>query len=281
MFRKLWLLFPFLSFILLPSCSGGQTTEEDSSEEGGEVDTCQVDSLSEVEEVIRDAESSDRLDGSFDDFMFAFARSRKLQAQRVAKPLMLVDAHGEETPVEGFACLDEMAFMSDEFYTVLYGSTHQIEREKEHSDTLISVERINLSSQDVRSFVFEKKAGKWMLVRLQDRTFGQTVLSEFLTFYARFSSDSAFQSASIAQPLHISIPDPDGDEDYVEGTIDPEQWSSFCSEVPGGTISNIRYGQGYGARQVVLQKCGTASGLQELFTFQKEKGTWRLTSYEN
>ena len=60
-----------------------------------------------------------------------------------------------------------------------------------------------------------------------------------------------------------------------------EQWGSFCPELPRGVISNIRYGQGYGAYQVVMEKCGTANGLQDIFTFQREGRGWQLTAYEN
>ena len=78
----------------------------------------------------------------------------------------------------------------------------------------------------------------------------------------------------------ISVFDPEED-DYIEGTIDARQWRSFCPEVPSTVVTNVIYGQVYRPDHMVLQKCGSASGMQELFTFQRERGGWRLTSYEN
>ena len=58
-------------------------------------------------------------------------------------------------------------------------------------------------------------------------------------------------------------------------------FQSFCPEVPSGIISNIRKGQAYGQNRIVMRKSGQSSGLQEIFTFTKERGNWRLTRYEN
>ena len=121
-----------------------------------------------------------------------------------------------------------------------------------------------------------------MLADLNDNSFAEDELSDFLTFYAHFSVDSVFQAESIAQPLTIRMMDPDDELGVIDGTIDALQWSIFCPDVPEGVISNIRYGQSYdNPRHIVLQKCGISNGMQELFTFDKTGGRWRLTAYEN
>ena len=56
-------------------------------------------------------------------------------------------------------------------------------------------------------------------------------------------------------------------------------WS--MAEVPGGIISNIRKSQYYGPHRVVLRKSGMSDGMQEIFTFTRERDAWRLTRYEN
>ena len=105
---------------------------------------------------------------------------------------------------------------------------------------------------------------------------------DFLIFYARFSTDTLYQQSHVEQPLKVTVLDPEDDNAYIEGTIDAEQWRSFCPDVPHGVISNIRYGaQKYNSRQIVMQKSGSSNGLQELFIFMKEDGEWRLTTYEN
>ena len=106
-------------------------------------------------------------------------------------------------------------------------------------------------------------------------------LSDFLSFYARFCSDSIFQSQSIADPLHISLQDSEDEDEIINGIIDADQWQTFCPEVPSGIISNIRKGQTYGGHRIVMRKSGLSNGLQEIFTFNKERTGWRLTRYEN
>jgi len=127
---------------------------------------------------------------------------------------------------------------------------------------------------------FQRRDRRWMLTAIRSQGLAENELADFLVFYARFSSDTLFQQQCIAQPLRLSVFDPEED-DYIEGTIDARQWRSFCPEVPATVVTNVIYGQVYRPDHMVLQKCGSASGMQELFTFQRERGGWRLTSYEN
>ena len=112
--------------------------------------------------------------------------------------------------------------------------------------------------------------------------FHESDIYDFLTFYARFSSDTLYQQAHIEQPLKVMVLDPEEDDSYIEGTINAEQWRSFCPDVPQGVISNIRYGvQRYRPKRMILQKSGSSNGMQELFFFTKEDNEWYLTRYEN
>lgn len=259
-------------------CGGGEGTVRTEPYGTEETDTCSGDTVSSwVEEEME--EEDERLDGSFDDFLFAFTTSRRFFYERVRYPVMLRTEDGGESRLSSRNLHREFAFLEGDYYTVLYGDTCQIEPERD--DSLAVVERIDLDSREVRRFDFRRLEGRWMLTGISDGGLYDTGLGPFLEFYARFSSDSLFQSRSIAQPLAVSIIDPEDDGQCIEGTIDAEQWTSFCPDVPSGVISNIRCGQEYGGGQVVMEKCGAANGMRELFTFRHEGTGWKLTAYEN
>lgn len=276
--RMKWLgVLPVILTIALSACRNEGGRKAPSVEESEPIDTLLTDSVSEMEEEIEEA--VDRIDGTFDDFLYAFIHSRRFFYKRIRYPLTLHKIDGEEISMETSNLHDEFTFLEGDYYTVLYGDVHQIG--EEHKDSTVRIERIDLDNGLVRSFLFCREEGEWRLCRVQDGGLDMTGLGDFLNFYSRFSTDSIFQMQHVAQPVSISIIDPDDDSMYIEGTIDAEQWGSFCPELPRGVISNIRYGQGYGAYQVVMEKCGTANGLQDIFTFQREGRGWQLTAYEN
>ena len=222
-----------------------------------------------------------RMDEYFDDFMFSFVHSRRLQRERVGYPLPSSDGESEPQLLHKLDCRREFAFMDGDFYTVLYGNTVQIDEQKERSHDEVKVEHIWLDSLWMRVYNFERRSGKWLLTSIHAQDLHQGELSDFLSFYARFSSDSLFQQESIAQPLSFSMLDVEADDEYIEGTIDASQWTSFGAVMPQGEITNIRYGQTYNPHHVVMQKRGMSNGMQELFTFEKKATGWRLVAYEN
>ncbi len=246
------------------------------------------DSLPEIEEVeeelVIDEESTPALDGIFNDFLFAYLHSRTLRQKRTAKPLPLEHSVRPTELLEDFNPEFELSFLSGEYFTTLYGSTYQMHEEDDEGleeDSIVSLQRINLNDGTIRNYRFLREEGHWQLVAIREETFDDSDISDFLNFYARFCSDSIFQSQSIADPLHISLQDTGDENEIVDGIIDADQWRTFCPEVPSGIISNIRKGQSYGGHRVVMRKSGLSNGLQEIFTFSKERNGWRLTKYEN
>ena len=241
------------------------------------------DTLSEVEEEIEEADESDRLDTSFDDFMFAFTHSDRLQSKRIIWPLAYTDAEGNTRSVSSLNVASEFRFLKGDFFTVMYGDRKQVEKQKlETDDSLVIVERIDLMEEKLRNYEFKLLSGKWKLTSMRDIEFHESDIYDFLTFYARFCSDTLYQQEHVDQPLRVMVLDPEMDDAYIEGTINAEQWRSFCPDVPQGVISNIRYGvQKYRPSQMIMQKSGSSNGLQELFIFNKENNEWFLTAYEN
>lgn len=282
--RIVKVILPLFVVVTLFSCNNGRYSESSEDVDSISVDTSVVpDTLSEVDEEIEEADESDKLDTSFDDFMFAFTHSDRLQSKRIVWPLTFTDVDGDTRKINSFNCASEFHFLKEDFYTVLYGDRKQVESQKSvMEDSLVIVERIDLIEENLRSFEFQLIAGKWKLTSVRDIVFHESDIYDFLTFYARFSSDTLYQQAHVEQPLKVMVLDPEEDDSYIEGTINAEQWRSFCPDVPQGVISNIRYGvQKYRPKQMILQKSGSSNGLQELFYFTKEDNEWYLTRYEN
>lgn len=275
---------PSVMVLLLFSCHNGRITESASDTDSMSTDTCLVaDTLSEVEEEIEEADETDRLDTSFDDFLFAFTHSDHLQKKRIEWPLSYTDAEGNVRRINALSSSSEFRFLKGDFFTVMYADRKQIEEQKmDTEDSLVTVERIDLQDEKLRTYEFRLLSGKWKLTSMRDVVFHESDIYDFLTFYARFSTDTLYQQAHVEQPLKVMVLDPEEDRAYIEGTIDAEQWRSFCPDVPSGTISNIRYGaQKYNSRQMIMQKSGSSNGMQELFVFAKEDNEWHLKSYEN
>lgn len=231
-----------------------------------------------------DDESSSALDGVFNDFLFAYLHSRTLRRERTVHPLRLEHTTRPAEMLEDFDPEFELSFLSGEYFTTLYGNALQMQAEDDEEveeDSIVSLQRINLNDGTIRNFQFIREEGHWQLAAIREEIFEDDDLGNFLTFYAQFCTDSLFQMQSVSDPLHIVIQDFEDEEGSIDGIIDADQWSSFCPEVPSGIISNIRMGQEYGPNRIVMRKSGLSNGLQEIFTFTKERGNWRLTKYEN
>ncbi|MBR5393840.1 MAG: DUF4348 domain-containing protein [Bacteroidaceae bacterium] len=267
------------------SCGGSEQGTGNKEHEAEYEETEPADTLvQEKEELSLSQEESPALDGVFNDFLFAYLHSRTLRRERTVKPLRLEHTTRPAEMLEEFDPDFEFGFLSGEYFTTLYGSTSQMleeDEEESEEDTIVSLQRINLNDGTIRNFHFLREQGHWQLDAIREATFEDDDLGDFLSFYAQFCNDSIFQTQSIANPLHIAIQDPEDGDGSINGIIDANQWQTFCPEVPGGIISNIRKGQSYGGQKIVLRKSGLSNGLQEVFTFTKERGTWRLTRYEN
>ena len=158
--------------------------------------------------------------------------------------------------------------------------TEELMEQRTHLKTL---GKINLDEKNVEQFVFERKNGLWTLTNIRRGAMYQNANASFLDFYERFSRDSLFQVASLAQPVKTSLPDPDDDFSYIDGEFYPEQWTDFKPPVmPQHMIYNILYGQEYKqSNKKLFIIRGIANGLETEMTFQMKGGEWKLTQLSN
>lgn len=230
----------------------------------------------------QDMPLSKNVDELFDDFIFTFARNKKMQRDRVKFPLPVVGTDGDTLYIQQEAWQHEALFMGQDYYTVLYNNNEQLELEKGPDCVAVDVQWIHLNERIIRNYHFTRVGGLWQLSEIRTEGFGETGISDFLTFYQRFASDSLFQIQHVARPLRYVTVDPDDEEERIEGTLDPEQWPLFRPEIPADTITNISYGQTYfNPRKMMMAKCGISNGMMDLFVFKKTGNRWKLVSYEN
>ena len=281
--KAIWL---FVAAAMILSCGRSREQGMDSEEQDTQAEeSLPADTLiQEEEELDLSEEVGSAIDGVFNDFLFAYLHSRALRKERTAKPLRLEHPEHPAEMLEQFDPEFELGFLSGEYFTTLYGNASQMRAEDDEEleeDSVVSLQRINLNDRTIRNFLFLREEGRWELTAIREAIFQDDDLCDFLDFYAQFCSDSLFQTQSISDPLHVVLQDPDDEEGNIDGIIDADQWQTFCPEVPNGIISNIRKGQSYGGHRIVLRKSGLSNGLQEVFTFTKDRGNWHLTRYEN
>ena len=288
-FDSIRLAIMFSAMLLLTACGGrGKVSFNTQFSEEEEVsDTIPSEEEEEKEELgemgLENSESS-LIDSVFNDFLFAYLHSRSLRASRTMLPLRLEHSSRPTEMLEQFDPEFEFGFLSGEYFTTLYGNAAQMraeDDEEQEQDSVVRVQRINLNDGTIRNFIFQREGRRWQLSAIRETTFQDDDLCDFLNFYAHFSTDSIFQRQSIANPLRVSLQDPDDEDQSIDGTIHADQWQTFCAEVPGGIISNIRKSQHYDTHRMVLRKSGMSDGMEEIFTFTRERDVWRLTKYEN
>ena len=284
MIRRIWVLLLPLLMLAAASCRNGQTEKQELEADSTETaDSLVLDTLSEFEEKVEELSFPEGRAEVFSDFIFTFVNNRRFQAERIKFPLPMEEADGTQREItSGRDFCADFQWPSREEYTMLLTDAGQMEDYQNDLDlSEAEVQLISLPASTIRGYQFRRTAGKWQLFsRRSYHPDGR--LADFLRFYNRFSTDSLFQQESLADVLRYATTDPDGEQERLEGTLHPDQWSAFRPELPQGVITNINFGQQLEhADQIVLLQCGTSSGMMDTYTFRFERGGWKLVSYEN
>ena len=272
-------LFVFLLLgVLFSACQGQKasgTEDEDMVDSTEVADTVGSSLQEEIAEEVAMPKAADEL---FDDFIFNFAANKKLQSSRIVFPLKV--QRGEEISyVKNGQWQMEYFFMNQDFYTLLFDSEEEMERVKESTSIEHAVvEKIYLEAKTVKQFIFDRINGLWMLKEVIHMPLDESRNASFLMFYEKFSSDTEYQAAHLAETVKFVGPDPDDDFAQMEGVITPDTWEAFAPELPSGMIYNIVYGtpeKETGRKIFVLR--GIANGMEIELFFKNEGGKWKLT----
>lgn len=223
-----------------------------------------------------------RADELFDDFLYVYIHDKDVQLQRTLFPIKELLIDGSTHTIDKDMWHDALDFMNNEYTTTIYGDIQDKGINENTSLENASVERIDLLKTVLTSYDFIKDNGKWNLKEIRNMSFNDCDLRDFLFFYSKFSQDSAYQRRSLAKSIRISMLDPEDDTQIIEGFINREQWSTINNGIPGGIISNIRYGQKYdNAKSILMEKVSIGNGMSETFYFAKNRNKWELVGYEN
>ena len=275
--KRYWVAFFCLT--LLVACGGNKTN---TTEEEIPADT----TMSAADSIAADEAANDPLanlplpkaaDELFDDFLYNFAASRKLQMERVMFPLKKVNGNKEEK-IDRDHWRMERYFMRQQYYTLLFDSEKHMEVVKDTSVNHAVVEMIYFNTGAVVQHIFDRLRGAWMLTSINTIPISGSNNASFLEFYSHFSTDKEFQEESLSETIQFEGPDPDDDFARMEGVITPDTWEAFAPELPQKMIYNIIYGQPRpeGNRKVFVLR-GIANGMEVEMTFVRKNDTWKLT----
>ena len=266
--------------LLMFSCKGNTSTADvEETAVADSSDSCSTDTIpvDTMEQLISATPMPKAADELFDDFFFNFAANRSLQLERIKFPLPVIEA-GLTKHIEKGDWHMEHFFMRQGYYTLIFDNVKQMALVKDTSVEHVVVEKVFFKEKTVKQYVFERKAGKWMLCSIQFNQLYENMNASFLKFYQRFSRDSAFQIASLHDPVRFTGPDPDDDFSQIEGVITADTWPAFASELPTEMIYNIIYGQTYTeSNHKIFVIRGISNGLEVELTFENEDGKWVLT----
>ena len=264
------------SVLLMFSCTGNKTqrAEEPTTDSVADsVDTVPMDSL---EQLIVDAPTPKAMDELFDDFVFNFAATKKLQLTRGIFPLTVQKSDKSEK-VEKRNWQMERFFMRQGYYTLFFNDEKQMELMKDTSINQAIVEKILLRKDMVRDYVFNRIRGAWMLREIRETSIAENADASFISFYQHFVTDKVFQLRSLNKTVTFVGPDPDDDFNTMEGLVTADTWEAFAPQLPSKTIYNIIYGkpQQAGNEKIFILR-GIANGLEMELRFKRVNNRWLL-----
>lgn len=220
-------------------------------------------------------------DELFDDFLFNFAASRKLQMERIHFPLAVYRNDKLKKHIAKRHWKMEHFFMRQDYYTLIFDNRKQMNLMKDTTIDHVVIEKVFYSRKVVQQFLFNRINGQWMMTSINYKPMYQNMNSSFLKFYGSFATDTAFQSRHLHNPVKFTGPDPDDDFSTMTGEIEPETWPAFAPQLPHGMIYNIIYGQKYTeSSQKIFVIRGIANGMETRLTFKRIKGRWQLMKLE-
>ena len=275
-------LFSLLFMLFVPTgCNDRKPRTVDSTASDTAVrDTSAADSAENLIEATPMPKAADEL---FDDFVFNFAANRKLQRRRIVFPLPVYRDGKVVKKIAENKWEMERFFMRQEYYTLIFDNARQMNLVKDTTISHVVIEKIFSHKNLIQQYLFNKIKGKWMLTSMNYMSLAQNKNADFLKFYNKFATDTAFQVRSMAREVQFSAPDPNDDFAQISGVMMPPQWPDFKPGlIPNGTLYNIIYGQKYtdaGRRLFVIR--GIANGLEIELSFRKVGGQWKLVKFNS
>lgn len=274
------LLFLFLTIFVAPtSCTDKKPKlEGDSTADSVLADTSSIDS---TEALIEETPMPKAADELFDDFIFNFAANRRLQKKRIVFPLKVYYNGKLKREISEKEWKMEHFFMRQQYYTLIFDNVRQMNLVKDTAVNHVVIEKIFFRKKLVQQFLFNRINGQFMMTSLNYKKMYTNENADFLRFYDRFSRDSAYQVASMADEVEFTAPDPNNDFADINGVMMPQQWPDFKPAlIPKDKIYNIIYGQHYTeSKRKLFVIRGISNSLEIEMYFRKIGKHWKLIKF--
>lgn len=223
------------------------------------------------------------VDELFDDFFYSFMDDARFQGQRITYPLPCKQGDNDEEQLSKDDWTKYNHFENQEVLSVIYEREQDYELSKDTSMQHVGVEWIRLTDGHVERFNFNRVGGKWMLTGIDKNHHDNMPNRDFLNFYAHFMADTAFQRASLAEPLKVVITSEDGEDEPEVEELNADEWTEMLSSIPlpRETMVNVDYGQAcISTNRKTLLLQGISNGMQMKFQFYKDSDGWKLKEIE-
>ncbi|NLZ73051.1 MAG: DUF4348 domain-containing protein [Bacteroidales bacterium] len=279
----------FCLTFLLVSC-GRRTKQSSSSTSWNYIQTTTNDSLTHLEQekqkelyefLIGDTLPR-KTDGTFDDFIYAFASNSELQLKRIIFPLPYYDEDGVSRINEEDWVHDSL-FINNNYYTLLFDTEEEMDGLDSLSSKSVQIELYLLAERKVKTYYFVRINDVWFMEAINLRDIEGGDKEGFFDFFAHFSADSLFQAHRIVQPLQFVTIDPDDEFSILETELEPGQWFAFRPPVPKDYLFNINYGQNtenLSNHKIVVFR-GIGNGFFNALFFTRIDGLWKLFKFED
>ena len=175
--------------------------------------------MDSTEKLIEETPMPKAADELFDDFLFNFAASRKLQMERIHFPLAVYRNDKLKKHIAKRHWKMEHFFMRQDYYTLIFDNRKQMNLMKDTTIDHVVIEKVFYSRKVVQQFLFNRINGQWMMTSINYKPMYQNMNSSFLKFYGSFATDTAFQSRHLHNPVKFTGPDPDDDFSTMTGEI--------------------------------------------------------------
>ena len=220
-------------------------------------------------------------DELFDDFIFNFAANRRLQKKRIVFPLKVYYNGKLKREISEKEWKMEHFFMRQQYYTLIFDNARQMNLVKDTAVNHVVIEKIFFRKKLVQQFLFNRINGQFMMTSLNYKKMYTNENADFLRFYDRFSRDSAYQVASMADEVEFTAPDPNNDFADINGVMMPQQWPDFKPAlIPKDKIYNIIYGQHYTeSKRKLFVIRGISNSLEIEMYFRKIGRHWKLIKF--
>lgn len=278
--RKLLLGFFLLVFLI--SCGNKKTKIDPFATLTDMVDSVSIRKTDSLYQQAKEEPKPIEADELFDDFIFNYASDNALQKQRTIFPLPYYNGESP-TKIEEKFWKHDYLFTNQSYYTLLFDKEDDMDMVGDTTLKSVQVEWIYLKTRMVKKYYFERRKGMWKLEAINLRHIEEKVNEDFVSFYARFATDSVYQSRHLSDPLQFITIDPDDEFSILETTLDVNQWYAFRPVLPVDKLSNINYGQQNedNSNTKILKVNGIGNGYSNIFYFRRRGGEWELYKYED